>query len=276
MMTPYEQLKAKFTLPNAYNDWKEYREFITDLVIGYGQGAESLAIIGAGRCNDIDLKRICPLFHDITLVDVDTDSMKAAIFNAPERVHLKQVSLTGMCENDTAQVCESLLSSVRESGRRITGDVYTDILLRALADIRCKRLPPEELSKQLGKYNLILCNGVLSQLFSMLSYFVRSLTASVSDATGTDMTDVQRTVDEKFREMNDFSIPAICHAIRASADRYAIFGNEYSESSPVEGSHQCIMANRESGSVQKEIPAKWNFNPAGNVVYDMLIQVCHK
>ncbi len=54
----------------------------------------------------------------------------------------------------------------------------------------------------------------------------------------------------------------------------SIFRNEYSENSPVEGAHQCIMANRESGSVQKEIPARWNFNPAGNVIYDMLIQVC--
>lgn len=276
-MTPYEQLKKKFILPDAYDDWKEYRDFLTELVLSYSQDVESIAIIGAGRCNDIDLKRICSTFQALTLIDVDAASMMeaAAGLSVDERknVCLKELSLTGISEQDAANICDSLLTSVREFGRNITAEAYTNILLQTIDEIERSRILPEELSTKIGRHDLILCSGVCSQLFSLLSYFIRSLTASVSEATSINMTDIQYLVDERFREMNDLFVPDIVSAVRTAADRYAIFGNEYSESSPVEGAHQCITALRKSGNVQKEIPARWNFNPAGKMAYDMIVQV---
>ncbi len=277
-MTPYEQLKQKFILPNAYDDWTEYREFLTDLILQYSPGSESIAIIGAGRCDDIDLRRICAAFPSVTLIDIDAGSMMeaAAGLSVDERknVCLKELSLTGISEQDPADICDNLLFSVREFGRNITAEAYTNILLQTIDEIEQHRIMPDELSVQIGHHDLILCSGVCSQLFSLLSYFIRSLTASVSEAIGINMTDIQYLVDERFRKINDLFVPDIVSAIRTAANRYAIFGNEYSENSPVEGVQQCIAALRESGNVQKEIPARWNFNPPGKIAYDMIVQVC--
>ena len=66
-----DDIKQKFRLPDAYEDWREYRQLLTDTVIECGNGDQSktIAIIGAGRCNDIDLKALCRHFEIITLVD---------------------------------------------------------------------------------------------------------------------------------------------------------------------------------------------------------------
>ena len=53
-------IKNKFRLVNAYEDWKDYRLLLTDTVIeaGGGDSTKTLSVIGAGYCNDIDIRRL--------------------------------------------------------------------------------------------------------------------------------------------------------------------------------------------------------------------------
>ena len=72
----YEQMKKNFIMADAYEDWSAYRNTLTDYLIGLADGEEiplnitrhmyeeislpTLAIIGAGRLNDLDLQRLLP------------------------------------------------------------------------------------------------------------------------------------------------------------------------------------------------------------------------
>lgn len=83
-MSVYANLKEKFILPNAYDDWRDFRTQLTDTMIRHKAcEANSLAIMGAGRCNDIDLERLWPDFQKITLIDIDTDSMEEGVKRLP-------------------------------------------------------------------------------------------------------------------------------------------------------------------------------------------------
>ncbi len=106
-MGVYEHIKQKFVMPNAYNDWSKYREQVTKLIIkdvnkdivGYESVKTgvvtttmkpvyredmSIAILGAGACNDFDLLELSQHFDRITLIDVDMESMQKAIEWMPE------------------------------------------------------------------------------------------------------------------------------------------------------------------------------------------------
>ena len=73
-------IKNKFRLVNAYEDWKDYRLLLTDTAIeaGGGDSTKTLCVIGAGCCNDIDIRRLSAAFEKIYLVDCDTEALGEA------------------------------------------------------------------------------------------------------------------------------------------------------------------------------------------------------
>lgn len=190
-MSVYADLKEKFILPNAFDDWREFRTRLTDSVIRHKDcKAESLAVIGAGRCNDIDLERLWPGFQKITLIDIDAEAMEEAVKRLPtagiSRVEILPLSLTGIGEKDFTQCCDSIYFAVRSAGRRLTTEKYDEIIRREIESLEMMLISSEDLASRLPACDMILYNGVCSQLFSILSFFLRSITASVEEALEID------------------------------------------------------------------------------------------
>ena len=275
-----DDIKQKFRLPDAYEDWREYRQLLTDTVIECGNGDQSktIAIIGAGRCNDIDLKALCRHFEIITLVDCDSDAMNEAVAKLTDdeakRVEINSTSLTGINETDLNLYFESVLSAVRNQGYKLTYDSFEEIILSEL-EIFKDKLPTsyEILIKELPKRDIVLCNGVFSQLFSVISFFVRSVAGSIPDSLFTGAMQAADRLEQELKSMNNVVIPVICKALIQSANDYVIFGNECLKTDPVEGAGQCIEAVRNSGRTVKEFECLWDFNRREKVTYNMLIQV---
>lgn len=275
-----DDIKQKFRLPDAYEDWREYRQLLTDTVIECGNGDQSktIAIIGAGRCNDIDLKALCRHFEIITLVDCDSDAMNEAVAKLTDdeakRVEINSTSLTGINETDINLYFESVLSAVRNQGYKLTYDSFEEIILSEL-EIFKDKLPTsyEILIKELPKRDIVLCNGVFSQLFSAISFFVRSVAGSIPDSLFTGAMQAADRLEQELKSMNNVVIPVICKALIQSANDYVIFGNECLKTDPVEGAGQCIEAVRNSGRTVKEFECLWDFNRREKVTYNMLIQV---
>ncbi|MDE7327851.1 MAG: hypothetical protein K2N63_16495 [Lachnospiraceae bacterium] len=71
----YEAFLASQILPHAWEEWCGYRSQVTDYLIGNSKRGTSLAIFGAGRCNDLDLGRLLGHFSQVTLLDVDEKAM---------------------------------------------------------------------------------------------------------------------------------------------------------------------------------------------------------
>ena len=275
-----DDIKQKFRLPDAYEDWREYRQLLTDTVIECGNGDQSktIAIIGAGRCNDIDLKALCRHFEIITLVDCDSDAMNEAVAKLTDdeakRVEINSTSLTGINETDLNLYFESVLSAVRNQGYKLTYDSFEEIILSEL-EIFKDKLPTsyEILIKELPKRDIVLCNGVFSQLFSAISFFVRSVAGSIPDSLFTGAMQAADRLEQELKSMNNVVIPVICKALIQSANDYVIFGNECLKTDPAEGAGQCIEAVRNSGRTVKEFECLWDFNRREKVTYNMLIQV---
>ena len=349
-MGVYHQIKDKFIMRNARADWASYRDQLTDLILQ--MYPDSVMIVGAGRCNDIDLGRLVSAGAErcndndpgrrmsdgvrrVVLLDVDTDGMQEAAAYLPEeqrsKLELRTGSLTGISEDDMETFCDRMLSYVRSAGRDLSveyvrGELMEgmDVLeskLRAGPDIgRDSRLDggldseresekenrsdiereSERGSGQEGKQedgldrekkskpadgvlasdmifhedhpDLVVCCGVHSQLFSTLSFFVRSLIHSLQDILpGVDV--LEGEVSERIRRMNDQVIPGINRTLYKAAGKCVIFGNEFMSEHPVEGAHQCILDVREHYRPE-EAHLTWEFNKAEGITYDMLIQIC--
>ena len=111
-MDVYWQIKEKFVLPNAYQDWTKYRKYVTELVMEsakINKGSEDkkwkkLLIVGAGQCNDFDLVELIQKYAEVTLLDVDNNAMQSAVSWMPERVKsrivLREGTVTGITEED--------------------------------------------------------------------------------------------------------------------------------------------------------------------------------
>jgi hypothetical protein len=78
----YEQLRTSETIPDAHEMWRGYRDALTAYVLSNLTPKSKIAILGAGECNDIDLKRVVEKGHQVTLLDRDESAMKRGVARA--------------------------------------------------------------------------------------------------------------------------------------------------------------------------------------------------
>ena len=307
-MSVYRQIKDRFIMKNAWDDWSSYRSELTKLILA--SKTKNVMIVGSGRCNDISLERLAEMCDKVVLVDTDADGMNEALFVLPEglrsRVEIRTASITGITEEAMDDFCEKMLLFARTAGRTLTAEAFRDYLMKCTYELMSERIRSEDELLEIipeDSADTVICCGVCSQLFSMLSYFVRSLISSLedvmigdsSDMTGDspdmtgakdpamylsmssvkDLEAAESELNTYIHRMNAELIPVINSAILKMARNTALFGNEYMPDSPVEGAHQCIYDLR-ARTVPKELHLKWDFNRSMGIAYDMLIQICEK
>lgn len=276
-----QDIKQKFHLINAYEDWKDYRQLLTGMVIDAGGSDKSktVVVIGAGYCNDIDIKSLCRQFNEIILLDCDSEALEKVLIGLGEEETKKVIpctlSLTGIEEPDVSEFFNDTLTKLQNRGKYLTYHEFEKILMANLDLLLSKIYTSEdEVMKALPRTDIAVCNGVCSQLFSIISYFIRSVAASIPEALFKGAMDVADKAEQRLKSKNDLIIPVIVNAILKSAGDYVIFGNEHSIDHPVEGAYQCIEAVAKSGHVIKECEATWSFNRKENIEYNMLLQIC--
>ena len=282
-MGVYQQIRDKFIMKNAREDWASYRDGLTDLVLGLLEAADPASgrvlIIGAGRCNDIDLRRLAVRAEKVILLDVDGDAMEEAAIALPEelrrKVECQTASVTGISGDDMDAFCDEMLSFARASGRELTSDTLRRHLMAGLDGLEDKLVRSED---DLGgilqeeSADILVCSGVCSQYFSSLSFFLRSFIHSLQEVL-TDVDALEQEVHTRIHGMDDIVIPVINRAFCRAARKAIVFGNEFMPDRPVEGAHRCIEDVR-MHLRPEETHLLWDFNRAEGIGYDMLIQIC--
>lgn len=65
----YDQFSSRASRDDEFHDWAGYRSELTDFVVNCTRPGGSLLILGAGKCNDLDLKKLTDHFGRIVLSD---------------------------------------------------------------------------------------------------------------------------------------------------------------------------------------------------------------
>lgn len=276
-----QDIKWKFRLVDAYEDWEDYRQLLTGMVIDAGGGdkTKNVVVFGAGYCNDIDIISLCRNYKAVILFDCDIEAL-TKVKNGlsgenAKKIKLLPASLTGIDESDISVFFDETLAELQRYGKLLTGQSFEEVIMTNLDKLLGKMYTVEdEIVQLLPRTDIAVCNGVCSQLFSIISYFIKSVAASVPEVLFTGAFEGADKAEQKLKKCNDVIVPMIVNALMKVTGDCVIFGNEYIKEHPVEGAYQCINAVQKSGSKIKELEAKWNFNRRENIVYNMLLQVC--
>ena len=287
-MDVYWQIKEKFVLPNAYQDWTKYRKYVTELVMksadinkeGENNKWKKLLIVGAGQCNDFDLVELIQKYAEVTLLDVDINAMESAVSWMPERVRsrivLKEGTVTGISEEDQNEICTDLLAGVMKQKKVLDRDSLMNLFTDSIYTYAKKLYQHEKDFVNIlpaNEYDVVVCLGVHSQLFSVFHYFINMLLYNVAQQIFYGQVINDDFITMIFKSMNDHIIPHYNSALLNCAGTRLILGNEYDRVSPVEGADQCIRNMRIRNINMKEEHVEWNFNPTNDIKYDMLFQI---
>ena len=135
-MSLYEDLLQKQYLPHAYEDWAEYRNAISNYLIASTAADSTLAIFGAGCCNDWDLSLLAGHFSSITLIDNNLPAMKQALkryqLETYPTIHLDECNLTGLYGSDYENFCDTLFEQKKLFGASIDTELPVSTALAIL------------------------------------------------------------------------------------------------------------------------------------------------
>ncbi|MBR6151712.1 MAG: hypothetical protein IKQ25_10555 [Lachnospiraceae bacterium] len=113
----YSIVNNSYKLDNAYEEWREYRERITNFIIKHTTPGKTIAIFGVGESNDIDLKQIYDHLGYITLIDIREEEMQKA---------LVKYGLVG--KPNITTICRDFLG--------ITKEEYLDVINICIQDMK--------------------------------------------------------------------------------------------------------------------------------------------
>lgn len=99
----YKLQNSRFN-PRAFEEWGSYRAEVTNLLLRHCPKGSTLAVFGAGPCNDLDLSRLSQHFSQITLFDFNEASLKSALrqyrLEASPRILLEVNDFVGITDED--------------------------------------------------------------------------------------------------------------------------------------------------------------------------------
>lgn len=293
-MKLYDEIKSHFSLPDAYNSWKHYRNTLTQYLISQTDQVSlplsfhadmhssellpTLAIIGAGACNDLDLAYIVPHFSKITLIDNDEAAMQQALkryqLAHDTSIHLFPASLNGITDSDYQQFCEALQTYIQLNHLSLTPEDFEAFALSQIENIFQKN-KQAAIPLAPAAYDYIWCFGVHSQLQAMFSYIYHVFMINLQNTLFQDTTVFREAFSNRLKKENDSFIPRFHDILLNSAKKAVFIGCEQKRlenESPVEGAYQAIQDLRSRNLSLTESIILWNFYPAGSISYEMLIQ----
>jgi len=276
-MNLYDQLLSLQEIPNAYRVWTEYRENLTEYIIKQlEEEPQSVLILGGGRSNDMDLKRLMPYVTDLTLWDKNEEAIHEAklkydLMNHP-KVSSVSEDLLGIDANDYRAYADELVQMVRRKGMNTSLEELSEVAIQEIQKLE-QKISVVDFRGQ--SYDTIIISGLHSQLFSMLDWIWQVILQTL----GKEETQVSNYI----KGLNERVIPQLHQRMLKATRKQWIIGCEIGRSGragAIEGAYQGLRdleRLRQKGLLQKKNDKQliWTFEPSKEVNYEMLIQ-CDK
>lgn len=209
-----DRLIASEVLPNAYKEWRGYRQKLTDFIeencVAEGGDKPVLAIWGAGRSNDIDLARLAERFK-LVLIDRDAEGLaQACKAYGLEETDAICVDLPFWnVELETYEMFEALLAEGEEA------EIVIEHLKQVAFDNSHRGLP------EIGRrFDYSVCVGLHSQLnarFAGLLYMYRE---------NYDEEELQM-IENAIRALNEVAVTRTNDVIYMLTEKLMVFGLEW-------------------------------------------------
>ena len=209
-----DRLIATEVLPNAYKEWRGYRQKLTDFIeencVAEGGRKPVLAIWGAGRSNDIDLARLAERFK-LVLIDRDAEGLaQACKAYGLEETDAICVDLPFWnVELETYEMFEALLAEGEEA------EIVIEHLKQVAFDNSHRVLP------EIGRrFDYSVCVGLHSQLnarFAGLLYMYRE---------NYDEEELQM-IENAIRALNEAAVTRTNDVIYMLTEKLMVFGLEW-------------------------------------------------
>ena len=209
-----DRLIASEVLPNAYKEWRGYRQKLTDFIeencVAEGGCKPVLAIWGAGRSNDIDLARLAERFK-LVLIDRDAEGLAQACKTyGLEKTDVICVDLPFWnVELETYEMFEALLAEGEEA------EIVIEHLKQVAFDNSHRVLP------DIGRrFDYSVCVGLHSQLnarFAGLLYMYRE---------NYDEEELQM-IENAIRALNEAAVTRTNDVIYMLTEKLMVFGLEW-------------------------------------------------
>ena len=172
-MTLYDELMQAQYLENAFEDWKEYREAITNYFLTHIPCGATVAIFGAGMCNDIDIERLLEKVSEITLIVRDRSLLHRVFEHYPnadrKRIHFLEADFVGITEKEYRLFSERLVRMIQAKKEKTDiSEVaeYVGLQMKALYE---EALKQPVFSKE-EKFDYGIAFGLHSQLNNMFPW----------------------------------------------------------------------------------------------------------
>lgn len=209
-----DRLIASEVLPNAYKEWRGYRQKLTDFIeencVAEGGCKPVLAIWGAGRSNDIDLARLAERFK-LVLIDRDAEGLvQACKTYGLEKTDVICVDLPFWnVELETYEMFEALLAEGEEA------EIVIEHLKQVAFDNSHRVLP------DIGRrFDYSVCVGLHSQLnarFAGLLYMYRE---------NYNEEELQM-IENAIRALNEAAVTRTNDVIYMLTEKLMVFGLEW-------------------------------------------------
>lgn len=272
-MNLYDQLLQLQEIPNAYENWKDYRNELTDYVMSQLGEGEHVAILGSGRSQDLDLSRLVKHMGQLTLIDKDCKGMMAAVkqyglSNANQLEFVTQ-DLIGLTSEDYRLYADHLVTFIRRKGMLTSVEELAEEALKEIEKLAYK-IKLADLGWR--AFDTVIVIGLHSQLLSMMEWIWQVILQTLGKE--------EYHVRNYIIRLNEELIPALNEKIIESATKRVIIGCEQGRKGmpgTVQGAVQALQdlkIRRAQGQIRNvdAIELEWPFDSKSGKIYKMLIQ----
>lgn len=151
-----EQVRRNRDARQGWNLYQSHRERVTQLLLSAAPSpGAALCVLGAGNCNDLELKRLRQHFRSIHLVDLDTEALSEGCelqgLAGDRAIHCHGgIDVTGVAERMEAWQPQ------QPAATEEVADVIRDALASQVSGLPC------------GPFDVVASVGLLTQLIEMV------------------------------------------------------------------------------------------------------------
>ena len=276
MANLYDELKKLTIMKNAYDDWADYRDNLTKIIVSDTVPRTNVMIIGVGDCNDINLKVLADHFDLVCLADRNILDVKSLCdkYNIDtvkrNNIFSQTIDLVGISDDAYRKTADEITGFMKKGSKLPEISDLADYVIKKYTDMYENAVP--DFNELNTEYDYVIISGVYSQLFNMPAMMWDVFSEDYHDGDGENAVvyhEISKFTDKRISGIND-------NLLRISK-RGLITNNEakrVGRKGAVEGAYQFfkdIQRRLDEGSADIKSSEKllWPFDLSQEKLYEM-------